>query len=190
MYPVLPQGEYTVPSLPQIKVHVIHFKYSFGIFATFYNPYNNIQVLKLRLFSNIWNSWWSHFSVQNIESLNLLSSNLDPFFDHCNQPHNNSFSLPLPASIQWFECVHASLLWGSPWYQLFVCSLFWLPQPLFHHCLVSCFFSVVLLFCDWTLEGETTKEKKIAVWKKTRVLFLLLSFLVLVAFFVLLLLWS
>lgn len=103
---------------------------------------------------------WSHFSVQNTKSLNLFNSNLEPFFDHCNRPHNNSLSLLLPASIWWLECVRASLLWRSPQCQLFVCSLlfFLLPQPLFPCCLGSLFFSVVLLFCDWTLEGETTKE--------------------------------
>lgn len=106
-------------------------------------------------FSNIWNGWWSHFSVQNTESLNLLSSNLDPFSDHCNRPHNNSFSLLLPASIQWLECVRASLLWGSPSCQLFVCSLFWRPQPLFSAVLSA---ASSVLFCCCTLKGETTKE--------------------------------
>lgn len=109
---------------------------------------------------------WSHFSVQNTKSLNLFNSNLEPFFDHCNRPHNNS--LLLPASIWWLECVRASLLWRSPQCQLFVCSLlfFLLPQPLFPCCLGSLFFSVVLLFCDWTLEGEKNK-RKFAAWKKT-----------------------
>lgn len=109
-------------------------------------------------------AWWSHFSVHNIESLNLLNSNLDPFFDHCNRPHNNSFCF-LHQSSGWSVCAPFSAVRVSPVPALcllpFLTSTATLP-PLSCQLLLQC----VLLFCDWTLEGETTKENLLSGWKQ------------------------
>lgn len=106
-----------------------------------------------------------HISAcKNTKSQNFFSSNLDPFFAHCNWPHNNSFSLLLPASIQWSECLRASLLWRTPQCQLFVCSLSALPLPLVG-------FSVVLPFCDLTLEGNNKKKNLLSARKQKCPLF-------------------
>lgn len=106
-------------------------------------------------------AWWSHFSVQNTKSLNLFNSNLEPFFftiviDHIITPSPFCF---LHQSGGWSVCEPLCCEGLPSASSLFALSFFFLlPQPLFPCCLGSLFFSVVLLFCDWTLEGETTKE--------------------------------